>query len=115
MLTQRTAPQPPLAADLASLRPLRLDAVADRPGFAAWQEWVARYHPLGYRKPLGCYVAYFLRDCRERLLGCLLFDPAARRLPCRDEWIGWQDEPYHAHLQLVVRNARFLLLPEIAA
>ena len=110
-LTQRTAPQPPLAADLASLRPLRLDAVADRPGFAAWQEWVARYHPLGYRKPLGCYVAYFLRDCRERLLGCLLFDPAARRLPCRDEWIGWQDEPCHAHLQLVVRNARFLLLP----
>ena len=97
--------------ELASLRPLRLDAVADRPGFAAWQEWVARYHPLGYRKPLGCYVAYFLRDCRERLLGCLLFDPAARRLPCRDEWIGWQDEPYHAHLQLVVRNARFLLLP----
>ena len=110
-LTERTAPQPPIAADLASLRPLRLDAVADRPGFAAWQEWVARYHPLGYRKPLGCYVAYFLRDCRERLLGCLLFDPAARRLPCRDEWIGWQDEPYHAHLQLVVRNARFLLLP----
>ena len=110
-LTERTAPQPPLAADLASLRPLRLDAVADRPGFAVWQEWVARYHPLGYRKPLGCYVAYFLRDCRERLLGCLLFDPAARRLPCRDEWIGWQDEPYHAHLQLVVRNARFLLLP----
>ena len=103
-LTQRTAPQPPIAADLASLRPLRLDAVADRPGFAAWQEWVARYHPLGYRKPLGCYVAYFLRDCRERLLGCLLFDPAARRLPCRDEWIGWQDEPYHAHLQLVVRQ-----------
>ena len=104
-------PAADLAADLASLRPLRLDAVADRPGFAAWQEWVARYHPLGYRKPLGCYVAYFLRDCRERLLGCLLFDPAARRLPCRDEWIGWQDEPYHAHLQLVVRNARFLLLP----
>ena len=32
VLTQRTAPQPPLAADLASLRPLRLDAVADRPG-----------------------------------------------------------------------------------
>ena len=56
-------------------------------------------------------MAYFLRDCREHLLGCLLFDTAARRLPCRDEWIGWQYEPYHAHLQLVVRNARFLLLP----
>ena len=37
----------------------------DRPGFAAWQEWVERYHPLGYRKPLGCYVTYFLRDRRE--------------------------------------------------
>ena len=114
-LSDRTAPQPPIAADLASLRPLRLDAVADRPGFAEWQEWVERYHPLGYRKPLGCHAAYFLRDRHERLLGCLLFDPATRRLPCRDEWIGWQDEPYHAHLQLVVRNARFLLLPEIAA
>ena len=37
--------------------------------------------------------------------------PPRAGCPAGDEWIGWQDEPYHAHLQLVVRNALFLLLP----
>ena len=70
---------------------------------AEWNEWVQRYHPLGYRQPLGTHLRYFLLDGEKRQLGCLLFDFAARNVRCRD------------HLNLVVRNARFVLFPEIAA
>ena len=78
---------------------------------AAWNEWVQRYHPLGYRQPIGNHVRYWLRDRRGRQLGCLLFDFAARQLACRDRWIGWQEGTHRKHLRLVVRNARYLLLP----
>ena len=48
-------------------------------------------------------------------MGCLLFDFAVRKVACHDEWIGWAGQKYRKHLKLVVRNARFLLFPEIAA
>ena len=54
-------------------------------------------------------------DGQGRKLGCLLFDFAVRKVACRDEWIGWAGQKYRKHLKLVVRNARFLLFPEIAA
>ena len=72
---------------------------------------VQRYHPLGYRRPLGTHLRYFLLDRHERKLGCLLFDFATRKLACRDAWIGWAGEAHRQQLQLVVRNARFLLFP----
>ena len=50
-----------------------------------------------------------MRDGRGRLLGCLLFDFATRRLPCRDRFIGWEGQAFRERLHLVVRNARYLL------
>ena len=78
---------------------------------AEWNEWVQRYHPLGYRQPLGTHLRYFLLDGEKRQLGCLLFDFAARNVRCRDQWIGWPVGQHHRHLSLVVRNARFVLFP----
>ena len=72
-----------------------------------------RYHPLGYRQPIGAHLRYFVLDGQGRKLGCLLFDFAVRKVACRDEWIGWAGQKYRKHLKLVVRNARFLLFPWI--
>ena len=59
-LTSRTAPQPALEVPLAALRPLRL-RLASGPGeVAEWNEWVERYHPLGYRQPVGAHLRYFV-------------------------------------------------------
>ncbi len=107
----RTAPRPPVREPLAQLAPVRLETVTEPQQAALWNQWLERYHPLGYRQPLGASLRYFVRDRRDRLLGCLLFDRATRRLPCRDRFIGWQAQDFHARLQLVVRNARYLLLP----
>lgn len=107
----RSDPQPVIAGELAELRPLELAVASGREEAAAWNEWVQRYHPLGYRQPIGNHVRYWLRDRRGRPLGCLLFDFAARQVACRDRWIGWEEGAYRKHLRLVVRNARYLLLP----
>ena len=109
--TPRTAPQPAIEDRLADLTPLTLQVVTAREAVAEWNEWVQRYHPLGYRHPLGPGLRYFLRDRRQRLLGCLLFGFAATRVRCRDAWIGWPLSGHRPHLDHVVGNARFLLLP----
>ncbi len=110
-LGSRTAPQPAIDGPLAELLPVRLQPVSGQQAVAEWNEWVQRYHPLGYRRPLGTHLRYFLLDRHERKLGCLLFDFATRKLACRDAWIGWAGEAHRQQLQLVVRNARFLLFP----
>ena len=107
----RSAPQPAIDAPLAALAPLQLQLVRAPKAVAEWNEWVQRYHPLGYRQPFGAHLRYSLLDRRQRQLGCLLFDFAARRLPCRDAWIGWPRQAYRPQLHRVVRNARYLLFP----
>ena len=109
-LGDRSAPQAPVQDPLRRLEPLRLRLVNDRREAGLWNEFLARYHPLGYRQPIGAHLRYFLADRQGRLLGCLLYDFAARCLPVRDRWIGWQDQP-HRPLERVVRQARFLLFP----
>lgn len=55
---------------------------------------------------------YSISDENGDRLGVMVFVSAARRLRHRDAWIGWTDEQRRRRLQLVVNNARFLLLPE---
>ena len=111
----RTAPQPALEAPLASLVPLQLQVVREREQIQEWNEWVQRYHPLGYRQPIGPSLRYFLRDRQERKLGCLLFSYATRNVACRDAWIGWRGQTHRKHLHLLLGHPRFGLFPEIAA
>ncbi len=106
-----SAAQAPVRGPLSALRPVRLEMVTAQPEIGRWNEWVQRYHPLGYRRPLGVHLRYYLRDRQQRLLGCLLFDFAARQLACRDAWIGWTGAGHRKQLQRIVRNARYLLLP----
>jgi hypothetical protein len=75
-----------------------------------WNEYVERYHYLGYRKPFGCPLRYFVQSERG-VLGCVLLAGAAKAITVRDEWIGWTAEQRLRHLPWVVGNTRFLILP----
>ena len=109
-LTARTAPRPRLEEPLGDLLPLRLQLVApQRTGL--WNEFVQRYHYLGYKQPRGPHLRYFVLDRRGRRPGCLLFSQATHSLPCRDAWVGWPQGAYKKHLELVVAQPRFLLFP----
>ena len=111
----RSAPRPAIEGPLAALTPLRLEVASGAEAVAEWNEFVTRYHPLGYRQPIGQHLRYFLLDRDGRSLGCLLFDFAAVQLGCRDRWIGWPaGQAHRKYLHLVVRNARYLLFPWVS-
>src|SRR5262249_54427345 len=76
-----------------------------------WNEFVDRYHYLGYRRPMGSHLRYYIVGRYNRKLGCFLFSFATWTLSCRDQWIGWTDEQRKKHLNLVINNNRFLIFP----
>jgi len=112
---------PPTAATDAQtplLQPVHeLGAVTLRPVTAAansrlWNEYVARYHYLGYTPLSGSQMRYNV-FAGDQLVALLSFGASAWKLAGRDRFIGWQEPQRRKNLQLVVNNARFLILPWI--
>jgi hypothetical protein len=106
-------PQPPLRGRLADYQPLRLELIEDLAGRQLFQQYIQRYHPLGYRFPYGAQLRYLVRGRApsSNVLACLLFTSAAWKMAPRDGWIGWSDAARQANLTHVVNNGRFLILP----
>lgn len=98
-----------VAASLRELSPIGLDIVAaNHPAFS---RYLASYHYLGYRGPVGENLAYLARDHNGRDLACVLFGAAAWKIKPRDTWIGWNDALRAQRLSFVANNHRFLILP----
>ena len=104
-------PQLPLRGRLSDYQPLCLQLIEDRAGRRLFQQYIQRYHPLGYRVPYGAQLRYLVRTPSEDVLACLLFTSAAWKMAPRDTWIGWSDPARRTNLSRVVNNARFLILP----
>ncbi len=107
--TAQTQPEAPLEGVVHALVGLRLEVV-DRTSSALWNEYMDRYHYLGYKPLPGAQLRYFA-FAGERLVGLLGFGAAAWKSGPRDEWIGWNRVQRHRHLSGVVNHARFLMLP----
>jgi len=107
--TAQAEPEPLLAAAVHELTGLRLEVV-ERAGSALWNEYIDRYHYLGYKPLPGAQLRYFAY-AEERLVALLGFGAAAWKSGARDEWIGWSRAQRHRNLPAVVNNARFLILP----
>ena len=112
-LTERTEPRPtpavtPREVDLSCFS--IVTGTGDRGQERLWNEYVERYHPLGYGVPLGSHIKYFVR-WRDEIVSCLAFGGAAWKLEARDRWIGWSPEERQCNLSRVVNNTRFLILP----
>ena len=104
--------QKPLAGPLESVRPLRLEPVAEGTSEALLFNFLLqRYHYLGHRNCVGQNLKYLACDRQGRPLACLLFGAAAWKAAARDRWIGWNAQERQRHLGLVSNNARFMVLP----
>ena len=108
--TQRTAADEALVGKLEDVSPVRVELVENRGQAKLWNEYVDRYHYLGYRKPFGCTGRYFVVGA-PGLLGCVLVAGAAKAIKARDEWIGWNKQRRQENLPWVINNTRFLIFP----
>jgi len=106
---QRFEPEP-IECAARGCEPLELALVEGRAESRLWREHVERYHYLGCRVPFGAHLRYWVRN-RQRELACLLWTSPAWKMKPRDVWIGWSDEQRQRHLQSLVNNGRFLILP----
>ena len=75
-----------------------------------WNEYIHRYHYLGYQPLPGAQWRYGV-TAGETLLALLGFGAAAWQCAPRDRFIGWSHEQRQQNLPLIVNNARFLILP----
>jgi len=106
--------QEPLTGSVSQFAPLSLTVVSSVPESALWNELIERYHYLEYRVPVGANLRYLVHSVSAgQVLGCLLWSSPAWKMAARDRWIGWTDEQRLRHLQLVVNNSRFLILPRV--
>ena len=101
-----------LQEPLGQLRPLQWQVFSARqPQAARFNAYLARYHYLPYRSTVGENLAYLVQDRHGRDLACVLFGAAAWKTQPRDTFIGWTAEERRRHLERVVNNTRFLILP----
>lgn len=109
--TVQAEPGPPLeAASPRHLKDLCLHLVTDRYESHLHNEFLERYHYLGYQPLPGAQLRYFVR-AEGRILALLGFGAAAWKTRPRDLFIGWTAEQRETRLHLVANNARFLILP----
>ena len=89
---------------------MTLRLVAGAPVSRLWNEYVQRYHYLGYTAMSGSQLRYNVY-ADDKLVALLSFGASAWKLAGRDSFIGWQEPQRLKNLQFVVNNARFLILP----
>ena len=114
-LPARRAPPPRVVreASLQALQPVSLRRIeqADCSASRLWNQMMERYHYLGAGPLCGAQMRYAVHSRPGQWLGGLAFSGAAWQLAARDKWIGWSDQARREHLQEVIANSRFLILP----
>ena len=100
----------PVVGSAGGLLDLHLELVTERSQSHLWNEYIERYHYLGYQPLPGAQLRYFAR-ANDRVVALLGFGAAAWKTAPRDRFIGWTAEQRQRQLQRVVNNSRFLILP----
>ncbi len=103
----------PLEGALGDYPTISLTLVTSAEERVLWRELLERYHYLGHRVPFGAHLRYLIRieDSSQTVVGCLQYSSGAWRMQARDRWIGWNEAERKTHLQRIVNNSRFLILP----
>ena len=108
-------PAAPLeAASPKQLGELHLEVVTGRHDSHLHNEFIDRYHYLGYQPLPGAQLRYFVR-ANQRIVALLCFGAAAWKTQPRDIFIGWTPQQRQQRLHLVTNNARFLISPGCVA
>jgi len=107
--TAASAPQSLIQDPVHQLGELKLSLVSSN-NSRLWNEYIQRYHYLGYTPLPGAQLRYFV-TMNGQVLSLLGFGASAWQVAPRDTFIGWDHEQRRRGLPLIVNNARFLILP----
>jgi len=114
---RRTAacePKTNITIPVNSFKELQYELVKEKQNSYLWNEYIDRYHYLGYKPLPGAQLRYFVK-LKEEIVALFGFGAAAWKTAPRDHFIGWSKEQREKNIHLVVNNARFLILPWITS
>lgn len=103
-------PRVPFVASGGALMDLHLELITGRTQSHLWNEYIDRYHYLGYQPLPGAQLRYIAR-ANDQVVALLGFGAAAWMTAPRDRYIGWTVQQRKCRLHLIANNARFLILP----
>jgi len=106
----RTDPSEEIVLQAGKLPDVHIEIAISGEEKSLWNEYIDRYHYLGYTPLPGAQIKYFVYSA-DNPIALLGFGASAWRVAPRDWYIGWSDEKRKENLHLVVNNARFLILP----
>jgi hypothetical protein len=112
--TTNTDPKPEIIGSVGSLSPLKIEIASSKQNQALWNEYIDRYHYLGYSPLPGASLKYFFYSGHD-IVALMGFGASAWRIEARDWYIGWNDEQRKRNLNLIINQARFLILPWISS
>ena len=102
--------QPELRQPVHELPALAFQPVVSRKDSRLWNEYIQRYHYLGFTPLPEAQIRYFV-TAQERLVALLGFGASAWQTAPRDRFIGWTPQQRQDRLHLIVNNGRFVILP----
>ena len=108
--TSATASKPAINKPVHALACVQLRIVMGRQQSRLWNEYIHRYHYLGYKPLPGAQLRYFVIS-ENNIIALLGFGASAWQCAPRDKYIGWTHDQRKKKLQYIVNNARFLILP----
>jgi hypothetical protein len=109
-ITHASDPQTPICQTAGKLGLLTFRSVEKARDSALYNEFIHRYHYLGYKPLTGAQKRYMVY-ADSQLLALLGFGASAWQVADRDHFIGWSSEQRKRNLQLVINNSRYLILP----
>ena len=109
-ISVETDPQGRIDLPVHALPALELRLVGAGANSRLWNEFIHRYHYLGYQPLPGAQLRYWAY-AGDRLVALISFGAAAWMCAPRDQFIGWNHEQRQKNLHRIVNNARFLILP----
>jgi hypothetical protein len=113
-ITKKTDPKEEISGLINEFMPVEVEIADTVEKEALWNEYIERYHGLGYGSPFGNQLKYLISiKGMSQYAGCMMFSASSWSLAKRDKWIGWTKEDRSLKLYLIVNNTRFLILPWI--
>jgi hypothetical protein len=108
--TEKTDARDTLLLPAGELSDVHVEIAVTSEEISLWNEYIDRYHYIGYTPFAGAQMRYFVYAGTE-IVALSGYSAAAWRIAPRDWFIGWSDEKRKENLHLVVNNARYLILP----
>ncbi len=89
---------------------IRFELVQTKKENNLWRYLIQSYHYLGYTRPVGRHLKYFVY-LGDRLVALISFSDGIYHHHLRDNWLGWDEKTRAIQRHLIINNNRFLILP----